>query len=134
MGLSDLFKGKGKSEYQVSAELLNHPLKDKYFYRLMPYTRLDAWHIAAYDSAYPRMITFDDWPQNVFLAATGTKTLHQFTLEMAKAYNGRVPQGLESTIIEELEKMVREKMIAISDEIVMLPQKLLDPMEKTLKL
>jgi hypothetical protein len=121
----DFFKGRDRGEYRVTDELLNHPLKDKYFHRLIPYAKLDETHIVAFDNDYPRTITFDDWPQTIFLNATGRKTIYQFTLKMARRYKGHVPKGLERTIIEETEKLIEEKVIAIADEEVMLPENLL---------
>ena len=90
--------------------------------------------IVAYDMKFPRLITFDDWPQLIFLNATGLKTVYQFTMEMARRYNGRVPKGLENTIIEETEKLIAENIIAISDEKVILPPNLLHAIKKKIDL
>ena len=130
MGVSDFFRSKG--EYQVSDLILNHPLKDKYFYRLMQFRTTGIYDvmIMAIDSKSPRVITFDPWPQLIFLGATGLKTVHQFTIEMAKGYKGEVPPLLEKTIIEEIEKLITENVIAISDDKVFLPKELLYPYDK----
>ena len=125
----DFFKGRDRGGYRVTDELLNHPLKNKYFHRHIPYSNFDESHVVAFDKDYPRTITFDDWPQIIFLNATGRKTIYQFTLEMARGYKGRVPNGLERTIIEETEKLIAEKIIAIADEEVILPGNLLYAMK-----
>jgi hypothetical protein len=125
MALSDFFKGKGG--YQASGYLLNHPLKDKYFYRLIPFRKLDDRTAVAFDNKSPRLITFDPWPQTIFLSATGLKTIYEFTVEMAKMYKGSVPPGLEQTIIEETEKLVKDNVLAISDQQVFLTKELRYP-------
>jgi hypothetical protein len=113
--------------YQISEYLQNHPIKDKYFYRLLQYDKLDDKMIYALDNAGPRMITFDPWPQHIFLNATGLKTISQFTIETAKTYRGKVPLLLEQTIVDEVEKLIMEGIIALSDDKVTLEKHLLGP-------
>lgn len=125
MTISDFFKG--KKEYLVSDFLLNHPLKDKYFYRLLQFrtTSMNDITVVAIDSKSPRVITFGPWPQLIFLNATGLKTIFQFTMEMAHIYKGKVPLGLENTIIDQIEILIQEGVIATSRETVILPADLL---------
>ncbi len=126
MGLFDFFKG-DKLIYGPSLYFLNHPLKDKYFYRTISFQYLDKYTITALDGKRARMITFDDWPQEIFLSATGTQTVYEFLIEMAKRYRGKVPARLDRTVIEELEKLIDEQIVNISDEPVALDPKILNP-------
>lgn len=55
----------------------------------------------------------DPWPQKVFLAATGQKTVTEYIYDVANEYRGKIPDLLDETIIHEIETLVREKIIAL---------------------
>ena len=123
-----IFKFLSKSNsYVPSSYFLEHLFKDKYFYRLMPFSKLDGDHIVAYDPYAPRVITFDPWPEQIFINATGSITVHQFLDTTAKMYGSRVPELLDKVIIDEVERMVERNYIALSDEPVELDPQLLFP-------
>lgn len=116
MGLFDFFS-KRQSVYTPSSYFLNHNLKNKYFFRKMRFYYLnDEVGIVAMDDKSPRLITFDPWPQQIFLNATGKITIYDFLIEMASLYRGTIPERLDKTIIEEVERLIKEEVIAISDE------------------
>jgi hypothetical protein len=116
MGLFDFFS-KIKPVYTPSAYFLNHDLKDKYFFRKMRFYYLnEEVGIVAMDNKAPRLITFDPWPQQIFLHATGKITTHDFLIEMASLYRGKVPERLDKTIIEEFERLIKEEIVDITDE------------------
>lgn len=125
MGFSDFFKR--KQGYQISSYLSQHSLKDKYFYRLIPFRKLDNKTAVAFDNKSPGVITFDPWPQTIFLNATGLKTIYDFIAEIAEMYKGNVPPRLEETVIEETEKLINRGIIAVADERVALSADLLYP-------
>lgn len=118
-----------KSTYAPSDYFLASSTKDKYFYRLMPFSKLNDGAVVAYDPNAPRIITFDPWPQQIFLNATGLVTVHEFLNTMAGLYNGRVPELLDRTIIDETERMVKCNYIAFSDEQVTLDDKFMFPIK-----
>jgi len=128
MGLFDFFSG-DKIIYSPSLYFLNHPFKDKYFYRTISFYYLDKYTITALDGKKARMLTFDDWPQEIFLSAIGKQTVYEFLIEMAKRYRGKVPPRLDRTVIEELEKLVDEQIINLSDVPVELDPKILNPVK-----
>jgi hypothetical protein len=129
MGLFDFFSGKERI-YTPSLYFLNHPLKDKYFYRTMSFHYLnDEITVVAVDNKSPTVFTFDPWPQQIFLSATGNITVYDFLVQMAKRYQGKVPEQLDKTIIEELERLVGKQIIYLSDEPVELDAKLLQPIQ-----
>jgi len=130
MGLFDFFS-KGKVIYKPSLFFLNHDLKDKYFYRTIQFRYLDdKGSIMAMDNMSATVYTFDPWPQQIFLSATGQKTVYEFLIDMSKRYRGQVPELLDKTIIEELEKLVNIGRIKLSDEPVKLATEILLPRNK----
>lgn len=51
------------------------------------------------DPHQPRMLTMDPWPQIVFLAADGQKTIAEFIDHLARQYAGTIPETLDSTVV-----------------------------------
>jgi hypothetical protein len=128
MGLFKFFR---RTDFIPSDEFLTHELSNKYFYRKMPFRLLDKNKIVAFDPNSPRMITFDPWPEGIFLNANGKLMLKQFLINTAKLYKGNVPDTLEKTIIEETEKLISNNFIAISDTPIELDKTLLFPHNNT---
>ncbi|MDT3403553.1 hypothetical protein [Mucilaginibacter terrae] len=103
MGLFDFFS-KNEFKYVPSEYFLNHYLKDMYFYRTMPFSKMNDGNIVAYDPNAPRVITFDPWPQQIFLNATGQITVEQYLNNTANLYCNNVPELLDKFIIDEFGK------------------------------
>jgi len=93
----------------------------------MPFRLINKNKIAAFDPQSPRVITFDPWPEGIFINATGKLTLKQFLIDTAKLYKGKIPSSLEKTIIEETERLINNNFISISDYPVELDESLLHP-------
>jgi hypothetical protein len=127
MGLFNFFSK--KPTYQPSDYLLNHSLKDKYFYRTMPFRVIGKGQIAAFDDDSPSVITFDPWPQIIFLEATGNRTIGEFINDMANGYKWEIPAELDRNIISELERMIQKKFIEISDLAIELDERLIMPIK-----
>lgn len=130
MGLFDFFS-KDKVIYKPSLYFLNHNLKDKYFFRTTCFHYMDdgVTVVALGNKGAARLITFDDWPQLIFLSATGKITTYQFLMEMAKRYRGRVPERLDLTILEELDKLIGEGIVEIADQSIEIDPEYLAPIK-----
>jgi hypothetical protein len=120
-----------KKSYTPTDNFLHHYLSGMYFYRIMPF-RLEGQKIIAFDNNSPRVITFDPWPEGIFINANGNITMMQFLIETANGYNGNVPPSLEKTILEETEKLISKGFIATSEKPVELENDLRYPIKKEL--
>jgi hypothetical protein len=95
--------------------LKDYSHKDKYFYRIAPWDWLTESEITIIDPNRPRVWTLDEWPQMVFLDANGKLSVSQYIDHIANQYNGKVPKGLDDTIIYQIDQLVEDKLIALSD-------------------
>jgi hypothetical protein len=119
----------------------NHPLRDKYFVRLLCWDWLDDKMIHLFDNKAPRFITMDEWPQEIFLAADGQKTIEEYIYWMANLYlPNPIPSSLDKDIISVIEGMIKDgDYIGIRDNKTSLPYYLAQPnsaldKEKAMKL
>ncbi len=120
-----LFK---KKELPPFNELSNSPLKDKFFIRTSRWDWLNESMIHVFDNNAPRMITMDPWPQLIFLAAKGESTVHEFVYEMASQYGRKpVPEELDLNILELINDLVDDQLIALMDSKKELPYYLDQP-------
>ena len=115
----DFFKGKPKAKPKFSI-LETYENRDKYFYRIAEWFWHNKNEITVVDPNKPRVITLDPWPQLVYLAADGQRTVSQYIDVMANKYSGQIPEELDETIIKQINVLLLEKIIKISDT----PQKL----------
>jgi hypothetical protein len=122
----NFFRKKSLPEFK---ELEASPLKDKYIARTCSWMWLNDTQITVVDKNRPRMITMDPWPQLVYLEATGTKTIRELIYELAKKYSGNVPTGLDSTVLHEINSLLKENIIELKDEISFLPDNILNPVK-----
>ncbi len=111
---------------------MNGDIKQKYFYRTERWDLITKDMIHIVDSKAPRVVTMDPWPQRIYLAATGQTTVGQFIDGIVRRYPaGNAPGGLEEDIMGELMNMVeQERVIALTDEPVNLPEAILEPMSE----
>jgi hypothetical protein len=86
--------------------------KDQYFFRVARWHWLDEHRIVIADPHAPRMITCDDWPQVIFLAANGTLTVAAYVAYVASKYSGEAPKRLAETVIHNLNQL---KELALID-------------------
>ncbi len=65
----------------------------------------------------------DPWLQTIFLAANGQITITEFTNSMATKYGSKssIPDGLDRTILGEIQKLVDLKIVELLDESQVLP-------------
>ena len=57
----------------------------------------------------------DPWPQIVFLAANGQRTIEEYVFEVADRYTGKIPDQLDETIIYQIQKLITEGVIELLD-------------------
>lgn len=123
------FFKKKKKELPTFKELQESTIKDKYFSKVAQWGNLEDNMIFVIDPNAARMITMDPWPQTVFLAADGQKTIEEFVYEMASSYSSNVPNGLAAVILQELNGLLSEKIIQLTDHKVNLSPEFLSPIE-----
>jgi hypothetical protein len=104
----NLFKKSGQKNIPLT---INH----KYFIRVANWDWLneDEIHIKVPNVA--RVLTVDPWPQLVFLEADGQRTVTEFIKYMAAQYENGAPEGLEETIIDQIQALLAEKVLELSD-------------------
>lgn len=95
--------------------LKKFPQRDLYFLRAASWMWTSESQIIAIDQHAPRIITMDPWPQLIFVAAEGQKTIEEYVYSMAEQYIGKVPAKLDETIINEIQTLLNEKMIVLSE-------------------
>jgi len=102
---------KPNKKVPVFDKLINYEFADKYFKRIATWSWHDEKMIFVMDNHAPRFITMDPWPQKIFLAADGQKTIREYVHEVSGEYRDNVPDRLDQTIIHELETLLKEKII-----------------------
>lgn len=95
--------------------LKSFPDKSRYFIRSASWMWTSESQIIAIDQHAPRLVTMDPWPQLIFLAAEGQKTIEEYVYFMAEQYIGKVPAKLDETIIDEIQTLLKERMIVLSE-------------------
>jgi len=106
----------------------NEALRRKYFYRTAEWDWITKDQIHVIDGHAARLITMDHWPQSVFLAATGERTVQQFISALTRRYpTGSVPKQLEAVIFEELHTLLQERLVALSDDPIVLERAIMEP-------
>jgi hypothetical protein len=95
--------------------LASFPDKTRYFLRAASWMWTSESQIIAIDQHAPRIVTMDPWPQLIFLAAEGQKTIEEYVYHMAEQYIGKVPAKLDETIINEIQTLLKERMIVLSE-------------------
>lgn len=108
-------------------------IRDKYFYRTGNWTWLTKDQIHVVDSNSPRMVTMDAWPQQVYLDASGQKTVKEYIHDFADMYPpDEVPAALDKTIIQVLTNLVKDGgLVQLSDAPKKLDFELHKPLDDT---
>ena len=127
----DFFRKK-KRELPPFNDLQVSPLKDKYFARTCPWDWLTPDMIHVYDMHAPRIITMDPWPQTIYLSADGEQTVSDFVYYIASQYGKRevVPDALDKSILESLQGLLDDKLIELSNDEIILPERLAVPLKE----
>jgi len=112
--------------------LENYSNRDKYFVRTLQWDWLNETMIHLFDNKSPRMITMDEWPQQIYLDANGQKTIAEYILWMANQFrSGQMPENLDKDMIEMIEGLIEDgEMIKLKDEKTKLPYYLDKPKSK----
>ena len=110
----NLFKSNRK--YPSFADLNAFSDKQKYFIRNAPWRPLDKDHISIMDPNGSRIFTLDPWPELVFIAADGQKTIEQYIYHMADKYSGQIPEALDKTILDEIQTLLGYNLIKLSEK------------------
>ncbi len=87
---------------------------DCYFARAAQWYVIEGQNMAVIDPAAPKILTFDPWPQILFLAADGKRTIREYIYYMADQYEKDIPPELDKTIIDELLTLLEYKIIKFS--------------------
>ena len=119
---------KKNKKYPPFNALKLSPDKNKFFVRTCQWRWLNKNSIIVSDKHQPRVITLDPWPQLVFLAAKGDKTISEFIFYMATKYADKIPDELDSTILEEIRTLLSEKIIELTDQKIKLSKDILKPL------
>lgn len=106
----------GSTKYPSFITLAAYINKNAYFIRVAQWYWLENNVIAVIDPHHPRKLSMDPWPQSVFLAADGQKTISEYTYSVADAYTGEIPPQLDQIIIEEIEKLISYRIIMLVNE------------------
>lgn len=123
-----IFKRKTK-ELPKFEYLDNHPNRDMYFIRTLQWDWLNEKMIQLIDNKSPRVITMDEWPQQIYLDADGQKTIAEYILWMANQFDrGQVPEDLDQEMIRMIEDLIKDgEMIRLEKEKTSLPYYLSKP-------
>ncbi|HXB08192.1 MAG TPA: hypothetical protein VNW04_13775 [Puia sp.] len=125
-----LFKRIATSDKLTFNWLKNYEHRDRYFYRIKQWSYLHSDKEITV-LAPPRLITMDPWPQQVFLDATGKRTVSEYVHYVASKFTGKVPPKLDELVVAELEKLMREGLIALASSPRELEEKYLKPTQPT---
>lgn len=90
--------------------------RDMYFFRMAQWRVIGEKSIVVIDPLNPRLLTFDDWPTLVFLAADGQKTIKNYVDFTADRYSDSVPEGLDRTILHQIETLLDYQLIELHME------------------
>ncbi|MBQ4819318.1 hypothetical protein [Aquimarina sp. MMG016] len=106
--------------------------KHKYFIRTLQWDWLNEEMIHLFDNKSPRVITMDEWPQQIYLDADGQKTIEEYIIWMANKYGrGQVPTTLDKDMILMIEDLIGDgEIIKLTDEKTELPYYLDKPKSK----
>lgn len=110
-----LFKKKVMPSFPLLQE---SAYRDMYFVRMAEWDWIDGsrQHIVVYDPHQPRLLTFDPWPELVFIAANGQLTVSEYIHYMARQYSGDVPALLDQTVLDELKTLLEYRIIEMRTE------------------
>lgn len=126
-----IFKKKPK-ELPKFDFLHSYEKKHKYFIRTLQWDWLNEEMIHLFDNKSPRVITMDEWPQQIYLDADGQKTIEEYIIWMANKYGrGQVPATLDKDMILMIEDLIEDgEMIKLTNEKTDLPYYLDSPKSK----
>jgi hypothetical protein len=105
-------------------------LLNKYFDRAFTWNLFsyETSTIVLHDDSAPRVITLDPWPELIFLAADGQRTIGDYIEELRTMYDDSPPDGLENYVLGLVADMEADRYIRIVDEPVTLPRYLDRPL------
>lgn len=124
---------KRKPQRKLSFEFLEtYPNKDKYFVRTLQWDWLNEKMIHIFDNKSPRVITMNEWPQQIFLDADGQKTIAEYVVWMANQFE---PEILPATLDEDMIKMIEDLIedggiIELKEKMTELPYYINNPKSK----
>lgn len=101
-------------------------LSKRYFIRAATYDRMND-HIVIIDPNRPRVVTLDPWPETVFAAANGQRTVAEFVAELRSQWGADAPVNLDAQVAEQLTRLVDEGLVKLIDERQELPNYLASP-------
>ncbi|MEW7291329.1 hypothetical protein [Aquimarina sp. 2304DJ70-9] len=112
--------------------LTGYAEKNKYFVRTLQWDWLNEEMIHLFDNKSPRVITMDEWPQQIYLDADGQKTIEEYIIWIANKYSrGQVPSTLDKDIILMIEDLIEDgEMIKLTEGKTDLPYYLDSPKSK----
>ena len=99
---------------------------NKHFIRAATYDLVDG-KLVVTDPHRPRMITMDPWPEMLFAAADGQRTVAQFTAELKQQWGDGAPADLSEQVAAQLGPLVEEGLVKLVDHPQDLPPYLASP-------
>ena len=123
-----MFGFKKNKDFPPFHSLAASPLKNTYIIRTCEWRWLEKGKIVVNDKNQPRVITLDPWPQLVFLEAKGNKTISQIIHRLAKMYTSAIPEELDVTFLQEVDTLVKERLIELKEEPCTIDKSLLYPL------
>lgn len=89
-------------------------LPEKYFIRAATYDVVDGALVIT-DPNRPRIVTVDPFPEIIFAAATGERTVGEFVDQLREQWGPEAPQNLSSQVEDQLRRLVDEGLVQVID-------------------
>ncbi|GAB2819418.1 hypothetical protein [Ferruginibacter profundus] len=113
---------KKKSKYPDFRLLNTFYKKHFYFGRNTEWSMVDDESLLVTDPKNLDVITLNDWPRNLFIAADGKQTIEAFIYFVADQFTDTIPESLDHLIIWELLELEKKNLIVISKQQQALPK------------
>jgi hypothetical protein len=97
-----------------------------YFLRTATHDLVDG-RVAIFDSKRPRVVTLDVWPESIFLAADGQRTMNEFIADVRAQRGSDAPADLAVQATGQLLSLVKEGLVKLTSSPQALPHYLAAP-------
>jgi hypothetical protein len=97
-----------------------------YFIRVATYDIVDG-HVVIYDPNHARVVTLDPWPESLFAAADGQRTVDEFVAKVRSEWGPGVPANLAWQAVTQLLRLAKEGLVTLTDKPQELPPYLASP-------
>ena len=104
-------------------------MDSKYFIRNAQFLLLNE-RVVIIDSNSPTVVTMDEWPELIFLAADGQHTIAEFIASIGSEYDGGMPEGLPEQIRSIIQDLSEHGYITLLSSKKTLPYYFAIPVEE----